>query len=219
MRQSTRVICRWNDFDYWLGRWPQGGPFRAGFAFSSDFSFYVVADSDDYHLIVRQITNSTEKQAPCSFTGHRGRIYSVKFSRKGNHVVSGSRDKTVHIWDVHAQKSIFGPLKGHTSEVLSVAYSPDGTYIASASYDKAIRIWNTSTQPECTPLIEWILDDDGWVVDQQSQQLIWIPLDLRSSLMSPRNIMVLSRDGHVRLNLESALVGEAWVNCWGNNQE
>ncbi|CUA69797.1 Transcription initiation factor TFIID subunit 5 [Rhizoctonia solani] len=191
----------------------QGVLHTTGFAFSSDRSFSVVAELRDDPLTVRQITDSTEKQAPCSFTGHTDYISSVMFSREGNHVVSGSHDKTVHIWDVHTQKSIFGPLKGHTSRVRSVVYSPDGTYIASASNDKAIRIWNTSTRPECTPLIEWVLDNDGWVIDQQSRRLIWIPLDLRSSLVSPRNTMLLSRDGHVRLNFESALVGEAWVNC------
>ncbi|CUA73613.1 Notchless protein homolog 1 [Xenopus laevis] [Rhizoctonia solani] len=130
---------------------PQGGSDITGFAFSSDRSFYVVTGFDR-RLTVRQITDSTEKQTSCSFKGHTYAIYPIKLSREGNCIVSGSDDKTVHIWDVHTQKLTFGPLKGHTSKVCSVAYSPDGTYVASASNDKAIRIWNTSTRPECTPV-------------------------------------------------------------------
>ena len=34
-----------------------------------------------------------------TLTGHSGIVFSVAFSRDGNRVVSGSRDKLVKIWD------------------------------------------------------------------------------------------------------------------------
>ncbi|KAL5633842.1 hypothetical protein ACGC1H_005881 [Rhizoctonia solani] len=120
----------------------------------------------------------------------------------------------VHIWDAQTGDSIFGPLKGHTNGVISVAYSPDGTYVASASADKSIRIWDVSTHLDSSPLNKWELDKDRWVVDERSARLIWVPVDLRGSLMWPRNTALLSRDGYVRLSFDGAMIGEDWAECW-----
>ncbi|CAE6411321.1 unnamed protein product [Rhizoctonia solani] len=120
----------------------------------------------------------------------------------------------LHIWDAQTGDSVFGPLKGHIKRVTAIAYSPDGTYIASASEDVSIRVWDVSTQLESAPLIEWVLNNDGWVVDEQSQRLIWVPVDLRNSLLLPRNTALVSRDGYVRLKLNGALIGEARAGCW-----
>ncbi|KDN33415.1 hypothetical protein RSAG8_13495, partial [Rhizoctonia solani AG-8 WAC10335] len=193
---------------------PEGDLQVSVFAFSSDQLYNVVAKSHYIPPTMYQRNTQTGGQTPGSFAGHTSYINSVQFSSDGTCIVSGAWDKTVHIWETQTGTSIFGPLKGHTELVLSVAYSPDSTYVASASDDKTIRIWDASTEPNSTPLVEWVLNEDGWVVDGQSQRLIWVPLDLRTSLMSPRNTMLLSRDGYVRLNFEDALIGKEWAHSW-----
>ena len=35
----------------------------------------------------------------CTLTGHSGEVNSVAYSPDGKHIVSGSDDKTVKIWD------------------------------------------------------------------------------------------------------------------------
>ncbi|KAJ7593502.1 WD40-repeat-containing domain protein, partial [Mycena floridula] len=75
--------------------------------------------------------------------GNRGTVFSVSFSpTKGNHLVSGSADGAVCIWDIETAKVVVGPLQGHHGAVYSVAYSPDGLRILSGSSDKTIRVWN-----------------------------------------------------------------------------
>ena len=53
------------------------------------------------------------------------------FSPDGRHIVSGSADNTVRLWDAATGQPVGDPLSGHTDAVLSVGFSPDGTRIAS----------------------------------------------------------------------------------------
>jgi WD40 repeat protein len=69
-------------------------------------------------------------------------VSSVAYSPDGRHIISGSRDSTIRIWDAEAGSTVGKPLEGHTSWVSSVAYSPDGRHIISGSGDNTIRIWD-----------------------------------------------------------------------------
>ena len=60
----------------------------------------------------------------------------------GRHVVSGSRDTTVRIWDVATGSQVGEPLRGHSGHVNSVAFSPDSKRVISGSDDGTVRIWN-----------------------------------------------------------------------------
>jgi WD40 repeat protein len=77
--------------------------------------------------------------------GHQESVGSVAFSPDGKHIVSGSEDETIRIWDADTGQSLMGPLEGHQDSVWSVAFSPDGKRIVSGSEDKTIRIWDADT--------------------------------------------------------------------------
>ncbi|KAG6329275.1 hypothetical protein ID866_9814 [Astraeus odoratus] len=76
--------------------------------------------------------------------GHIARVGSVAFSPDGRWIVSGSRDKTIRVWDAHTGCQIGSPFEGHTDSVCSVAFSPDddGRWIVSGSDDNTIRVWD-----------------------------------------------------------------------------
>ncbi len=74
-----------------------------------------------------------------------GLVQSVAFSPDGHHIVSGSRDRTIRVWDATTGETVAGPFTGHTDSVQSVAFSPDGHYIVSGSRDRTIRVWNATT--------------------------------------------------------------------------
>jgi WD40 repeat protein len=83
--------------------------------------------------------------------GHTEPVYDVAFTPDGKHVVTGSGDKTIKVWDSATGKEIkaLGGPAGHQQLVLSVAVSPDGSLIASGGSDNTARVWDF---PSSTPL-------------------------------------------------------------------
>jgi len=75
---------------------------------------------------------------------HTSDVHSVAFSSNGEHVVSGSSDKTIKVWNV-ATGRLEQTLNGHTNWVLSVAFNNDGTKVVSGSSDNTIKVWNVAT--------------------------------------------------------------------------
>ncbi|KIM38564.1 hypothetical protein M413DRAFT_420330, partial [Hebeloma cylindrosporum] len=78
------------------------------------------------------------------------------FSPDGSHIVSGSDDKSVRVWDALTGAEL-RQLHGHTGFVPSVAFSPDGTHIVSGSWDKSVRVCNID------PGLFWTLTTNGWI--------------------------------------------------------
>ena len=71
-------------------------------------------------------------------------VSSVAYSPDGKRIVSGSRDKTVKVWDALTGKDLL-TLKGHTADVTSVAISADGKRIVSGSRDNTVKVWDALT--------------------------------------------------------------------------
>ncbi len=79
-----------------------------------------------------------------TFKGHSDDVNSVSFSNDGKFIASGSKDKTVKIWDFSTEK-LLKEFKGHSDSVSSVSFSNDGKFIASGSDDHTVKIWDFST--------------------------------------------------------------------------
>ena len=79
--------------------------------------------------------------------GHTNKVTSIALLFDGNRIVSGSKDKSVRLWDAQMGKQL-RELRGHTSFVVSVAFSPDGNRIVSGSDDKSVRVWDAETSEQ-----------------------------------------------------------------------
>ena len=59
---------------------------------------------------------------PLEWIGHTGGVNCTSYSPDGSHIVTGSDDSTVRIWDAETGTTVGEPLKGHTENVWGVAY-------------------------------------------------------------------------------------------------
>ena len=76
---------------------------------------------------------------------HTECVYTIQYY--GKHLVSGSRDRTLRIWDIDAQRLVRKPLEGHTGSVLCLQFDDrkEEDIIISGSSDTHVILWRFST--------------------------------------------------------------------------
>ncbi|KAH7040190.1 uncharacterized protein B0I36DRAFT_259412 [Microdochium trichocladiopsis] len=77
--------------------------------------------------------------------GHKECIYSLQYNAE--YLVSGSRDKSIRIWNLQTRRLVRPPLQDHTGSVLCLQFDsdPDEDLIVSGSSDSDVILWRFST--------------------------------------------------------------------------
>ncbi|KAJ3579271.1 hypothetical protein NPX13_g1286 [Xylaria arbuscula] len=77
--------------------------------------------------------------------GHKECIYSLQYNSE--YLVSGSRDRTLRIWNLHSRRLVRPPLAGHNGSVLCLQFDsdPEEDLIVSGSSDSDVILWRFST--------------------------------------------------------------------------
>lgn len=95
-----------------------------------------------------QFYQVTGKRLLYTFTAHTGAVNSLKFSPRGDRLISASEDGWVRMWDLGG-KEVFAfqpPLEnGAASAQISAALSPDGTRLATKAGGQAIKVWDVQS--------------------------------------------------------------------------
>jgi len=80
------------------------------------------------------------------FTGHTSDVYSVAFSADNRQIVSGSRDRTIRLWNTLAECKYTIADEQHSDWISCVRFSPSAKQplIVSCGWDKLVKVWNLS---------------------------------------------------------------------------
>ncbi|KAJ7441363.1 quinon protein alcohol dehydrogenase-like superfamily [Mycena galericulata] len=148
---SDNTICVWDARTGEAVMEPiRGHTDSVSVAFSSDGARIVSGSSDK---TIRVWDTRTGEAIMEPIQGHTDWVRSVVFSPDGAlvtsldgaHIVSGSDDNTICVWDARTGEAVMEPIQGHMDWVRSVAFSPDGTCIVSGSNDRTICVWDART--------------------------------------------------------------------------
>jgi WD40 repeat protein len=93
--------------------------------------------------------------------GHTDSVEGVAFFNDGCRVVTGSRDKTLRIWNVQKGTLLGEPiLQAHEESVFSVAVSPDDKRIAGGGRYGTIMIWDVERKQIVFKLVKhtWLVN-------------------------------------------------------------
>ncbi|KAJ1535955.1 Guanine nucleotide-binding protein subunit beta-2-like 1, partial [Cladochytrium tenue] len=80
------------------------------------------------------------------FVGHTNDVLSVSFSPDNRQIVSGSRDKTIKLWNTLGECKFNLTEDGHTEWTSCVRFSPNpaNPVIVSAGWDKLVKVWDVT---------------------------------------------------------------------------
>lgn len=73
--------------------------------------------------------------------GHYDEILTLAASDDGRFLVSGGRDRVLHIWDASTNE-IIDSFKGHRDIITAICFQKKSRTMFSGSYDRSIKIWN-----------------------------------------------------------------------------
>jgi len=79
------------------------------------------------------------------YEAHTQCVYTIQYT--ADHLVSGSRDKTVRVWSLATGRLLLPPLQGHGGSVLCLQFDekPGQDVIISGGSDSAVIVWRFST--------------------------------------------------------------------------
>jgi len=110
-----------------------------------------------------KIWNLVDKSLVKEFTAHkRSAIFAVKFSPKGDNLLTGSEDRTAKLFDLDGQD--LRTFSRHQDWVLSVAFNPLVPLFVTTSQDGSAILWNLEETNQYLEQVTTFKQHDGPVI-------------------------------------------------------
>jgi len=105
---------------------------------------YLATEGAQCSIVLWDLSNLSRPTQISTFESQANSPLSFAFHPDGSHLVSGSLDRTVRLWDAKSGEMI-RTIGRHEGYVTSVTFSPDGQFVASAGTDNVAHIWNAES--------------------------------------------------------------------------
>jgi len=178
-----------------LLRLPHGGLYVHAVDWSADGRWIATGSNDEVNGYVQLWDAQTGKRVNRTFgdgqeatKSHTDAVLSVRFSRDGAMLLTGSYDNTARLWNVESGAQLRRFL-GHTWWVWDAEFGPDEKNIVTASQDGTAIVWDTATGVPGAPftghdgpIFSVSFSPDGVFVatgGYDKRVLLWKPADVR----------------------------------------
>ncbi|KAF2206051.1 WD40 repeat-like protein [Delitschia confertaspora ATCC 74209] len=106
-------------------------------------SVAVVNGTAQNGALIQAVPRTSALQAPVmELTGHKGEVFAARFDHTGQHIASGSMDRSILLWRTYGACDNYGILNGHKQAILDLRWSRDSRVLFSASADMTLASWD-----------------------------------------------------------------------------
>ncbi|KAI1741807.1 nuclear distribution protein pac-1a [Xylaria scruposa] len=187
---------------------------------------YLLSAGDDMTARLWDISSSTQTESKLTMIGHEHYIECCVIappatykhlaliaglkkpppaSSSAEYMATGSRDKTIRLWD--ARGTCLLTLVGHDNWIRALVFHPGGKYLLSVSDDKTLRCWDLSQDGRCVKVI-------GEPHERFITALQWAPSIVHNDAAASGTIPERLQEGEVNIKpTDGGKPGDVQIRC------
>ncbi|GAB4339278.1 MAG: hypothetical protein OHK0038_18380 [Flammeovirgaceae bacterium] len=143
----------------------------------------MAAGYSDFCIRIFSTTDFTLKK---EFLAHKNSVFTLKYSPDYQHLLSGSRDAHLKIWNVQQDYTLKEAIVAHLFTINHLEYRKDGRFFATCSKDKSIKVWSSANFKLLKVIDKARHAGHGTSVNK----LLWLGSEYLASCSDDRNISI-----------------------------